>query len=318
MHPRLWPFRRRARAAVALSLLATLGALAGAIPACSRDPAAVNQAPAKPDPAARAGVRVAALGPALADMFSDQGGLDLLVARHAFDTLHPGLPSAGDQSGIDYEALLRLRPSHVLLQWGQRDLPPRLQALAKEHAWSLESFPLLTLEEIQAAADRVNAIIAEARAGAAPPPPRIVQSLSALHADRAAVGPVLVLFGASPPTVLGPGSYHQQVLERLGATPAIREGQAFMTLDVEDVRRLDPRGIILIQPRDPGAAPAEDSPPLLRQRLGPLADLDIRAVREGRVALIDDPRALLPSTSLIAIARQMDAILRRWASAPPG
>jgi ABC-type Fe3+-hydroxamate transport system substrate-binding protein len=91
-----------------------------------------------------------------------------------------------------------------------------------------------------------------------------------------------------------------------------------MTLDAEDVRSLNPDAILLIQPRaadDPPLGNPAD-PTLLRERLGPLANLNIAAVRSGRVALIDDPRALLPSTSLIQIAQHMRDALVRWSARP--
>lgn len=88
-----------------------------------------------------------------------------------------------------------------------------------------------------------------------------------------------------------------------------------MELDAEDVLRLDPAGIVLISPRGVGTARASVGEADLLARLGRLGDLDIRAVREGRVALIDDPLALLPSTAMAGFADRLAAILESWEEA---
>jgi hypothetical protein len=81
---------------------------------------------------------------------------------------------------------------------------------------------------------------------------------------------------------------------------------------------LNPDAISLIQPRgdkDPENAGIA-KPADVIARLGTLAKLDITAVRSGRVALIDDPLGLIPSTNLRGVAVQMRDILARWTREP--
>ena len=73
------------------------------------------------------------LSPALAVIVRDLGLEANIVARHGFDiVLDKSIPVAGDQSGLDYEILLTAKPTHVLLEWGQREIPRRLGELMVE------------------------------------------------------------------------------------------------------------------------------------------------------------------------------------------
>ncbi|MBL8757619.1 MAG: ABC transporter substrate-binding protein [Phycisphaerae bacterium] len=290
-------------------------------------PLAPMPAPAEPLAARDARVhpnaarpRVVALAPSVAQMLQDAGLAHLLVGRHGFDRWSdPTLPVCGDQAGIDYEALLRVQPSHVLLQWGSRELPPRLATLAQRHGWTVQTLSLLSLEEVrQAARDLETAFSAwslgsAARQGTRPPSAadRLEAALQPVEPSAAqAAGRVLLLSGASPPTALGPGSYHHQILVSLGGRPALTHGSAFMTLDLEDLIRFDPDTIILVT--DDRAGPDATDVEAPRAALLPdrLRGLGLSAVRTGRVFAVRDPRALLPGTSLTAVAESMARALR--------
>jgi ABC-type Fe3+-hydroxamate transport system substrate-binding protein len=271
-----------------------------------------------PAPHATEQPRIAALAPALAVIARDLGLGPALCARHAYDAWSdPALPTAGDQGGIDYDALIRAGPTHVLLQWGRRDLPEPLVRLAAANRWTLASFTLETLDDIERTITRFGELFPHAAPAAQraledfrrrtrPPPGR------ARPDPRAAPMRVLLLHSVNPPAAFGPGSYHHQLLERLGGHPAITRGALFMPLQAEDVLRLQPDAILLIQPRPPGAPPASDAPAEVIERFGPIARLRIPAVQAGRLALIDEPLALVPGTNLADLAQAMDAHLRRW------
>ena len=276
-----------------------------------------------------AGVRIVALSPALTRIARDLGAADRLVGRHAFDAwADPALPVCGDQSGLDYEALLAARPTHVLTQWGQRDLPARLAELARERGWVVEDFRLLTLEDLFTAGEGVQRVLDPAvafRDTAAGR--RLAASLerrAGVDAER--LGPVLLLYGGVPPAALGPGSWHAQVLERLGARAAVSSGGAYQTLDAEDLAALRPGAIIVIAPRGDrgdGGAPASSPAPITSraaavQLLGRLGGLDVPALRPleqgraARVAVIDDPMAAVPGTNLADVAEAMARVLEAW------
>ncbi|MGD9689784.1 MAG: ABC transporter substrate-binding protein [Phycisphaerales bacterium] len=302
--------RPGARRAWALALGCTCtGGLALAF-GCDRAPSAPAPARAESEP------RIVALGPAIARTLADAGHQDNLVGRHAFDLwTDDSIPVCGDQGGVDYEALLAARPTHVLLQWGRRELPPRLERLARQRGWIVRNDPLLSLDEVTASCDELWRMF-EGSVGA-PPSERMARALDGARIDPARVGRVLLLAGVRPPTALGPGSYHHDMLVRLGARPALERGAPYVTLDAEDLLRLAPEAIVLVQPRwgvasPPGSEPRLLSPDEARARLGRLGRLDLPALREGRVAVIDDPMAFVPGSNLVNVAAALRDQLEAW------
>ena len=132
--------------------------------------------------------------------------------------------------------------------------------------------------------------------------------------DGNRTGGVLLLAQIDPAGALGPGSWHHDILTRLGATPALATGNAYITMDAEDVLRSAPDAIILFSPRAAGT-PARTAPPTpaeLITLLGTVGKLNIPAIQKGRVALIDHPMSHLPSTAMIGVAEEMARILEGW------
>lgn len=284
----------------ALAILAWLLLCAG----CGPGGPSSNEAPTGEPPTER----IVVLSPALGVTIADLGLADRVVGRHGWDpVIDPGVPVCGDQSALDYEAIVRARPTHVLTEWGSRDLPKRLLALASRHGWHVEDFSVLTLEDIASVADRLEAMFPNARAPADGPVAGFRALVGAPEPEPVWQGRVLVLMSASPIAALGPGSAHHDLLARVGGVQAIREGSPHMTLHAEDLVRLAPDALILIRAEAPGAG--EDP-------FGPLRRLDIPALREGRIEVVSGEVALLPSPRLVLVADAMRAALERWAGDP--
>jgi ABC-type hemin transport system substrate-binding protein len=242
------------------------------------------------------------------------GGVKL-VGRHGYDTFtDPTVTVVGDQAGIDYEALLRAQPTHVLTQWGKRDPPARLAELARQRGFTVQDFPLLTLDDVVSAARAVETLVA-AR-------PTLSSRLSEAFAPREpvnGVGPVLLLYALSPPTALGPGSFHHQLLERAGGTPALAEGAPFIALDAEDVRRLRPSAVLVIRPRPANTTPAPDAPAGTEATAEVAAEVAaacaLWGINPSRVSIINDPESAIPGPGLIRLAAKVRARLEEWAGA---
>lgn len=267
--------------------------------------------PPRPGPDA---ARVVVLAPALGVILRDLGLEDEIVGKHAWDmALDSGVPAVGTHDDPDLESIVRLNPTHVIVQDMESRGPESLRRAAERHGWLLWGYPLLTLDDIAAAADDLNTRLNDTP-DAAPPSERLELAWADRGEPARAAGRVLLLAGVDPAGALGPGSFHHQLLERMGATPALTTGGPWQELDHEDILRLNPDAVLLFRP---GVADAGSDTPLNRSvamdALGGIAGLDIAAVRAGRVGVIDHPLGLLPATSLAEVAAQIARVLDEWA-----
>lgn len=260
--------------------------------------------------------RLVVLSPAIAITLRDLGYAHLIVGRHAFDSgVASHAPVCGDQTQIDTQTILGLEPTHVILEWGARDPPEPLSTLARRHGWKVMNLNALTLDDVAEVADVLDAELAPL----ASPRNRLVQGPSPgewfrthvdqRHTDLTGTGRVLLLHNAVPPMAFGQGSAHYELLERIGAKPALGDSVPSYQLDSEGVWRLAPDWIILLEPRPPGSPRDRLTTQDVLARLGPIASLDIPAVRHGRVHVIDEPDALMPSTSFVRLADRLVEVL---------
>jgi ABC-type hemin transport system substrate-binding protein len=265
-----------------------------------------------PEPAADdAGPRLVVLSPALAVILRDVGAESLMVGRHDFDQVFTDLPACGHQGGIDYERLLTLEPTHVLIEWGSRALPPRLVSLAEANGWEIERYEIRTLEDILSAAEALETEFGP-KSITEPIRDSLEQAWARSEVPLGRVGRVLLLAATGPPGALGPGSFHYEILERLGATLAMTRGGPWVELDSEDIIALAPDAIVLVVPRPGGAGIGAVGVDAVA-KLGGIGSLDIPAVRSGRVAVLDGVSYLTPSTAMGDFARNLREVLEGWA-----
>ncbi len=292
-------------------LLLALLAVSLAMVACEREPAPATYPPAPSRP------RVAVMTPALAATLRWLDLKDLIVARHGYDQWSDqSLPVCGDQNGFDYEKLLTVNPTDILIEWGTRPLPDRLTTLAKERGWRIHNYSTLSLDDVAKTTDELAALFAPGPLDHAKPKPS--ERLRAAWSkgpgfDIADAGRVLLLVPGKPDSALGPGSAHVQILEQLGGKSAVEKGGPYQAVDVEDVLKLAPDVIVLMVPRAPGAPAAPVNEAKVTELLGPLAKLDLLVIRKRRVVVLDDPEGLLPSASgLATFADGLYAALLKW------
>lgn len=305
------------------------------LPACGKSPA--NPSPTAPSstPDARASMRIITLAPALGVMCQDLGLGGQIVGKHAWDlALDPAIPGVGTHDDPDLEAIIRLKPTHILVQDMEARVPESLTRLAAEQGWQVWSFPLLALDDIAQAMDEIDRRVhpdpepeksllnlrdfdPSERLAAERPSARLADAWSdrGEAADRA--GRVLLLASTDPPGAMGPGSFHHQLLERLGATPALTTGGPWQELDHEDLLHLAPDAILVFRPRGRDEPAGDWTPDAVRAALGGLAELDLPAVRTGRIMVIDHPLGLLPASSLSEVAEDMGAAFERWEELTP-
>lgn len=314
--------------------LNSLIALTLALSGCGRVEPAPKGNPDAPDPSQLGEVRIVVLAPALGVICQDLGMEDQIVGKHAWDqSLGASIPSVGTHDDPDLETIVRLDPTHVLVQRMEAATPGALEQMAAEQGWTLWGFALLDLDDIAHAIDDIHVRFGNAPSvGFDPAQPGSIDPSDALGAempsarladawrDRGpnarAAGRVLLLSRTDPPGAMGPGSYHHQLLERLGAEPALTAGKPWQELDHEDIVRLAPDSIIVFAPRarDAGGVGAGGAPGIddAVDALGGIATLDLPAIRDRRVWLIDDPLGLMPASSLARVADRMGEAFDHW------
>ncbi|MCL4220059.1 MAG: hypothetical protein KJZ65_01690 [Phycisphaerales bacterium] len=278
--------------------------------ACSRLPG--PRPPATPDVEA-SHPRLVVLSPALAVILRDLGAGKLVVGRHNYDMVFTDLPACGQQGAIDYERVLVLQPTDVLIEWGSQPLPRRLMELAETNGWQVRRFDLRTLDDISGVCDELQSLYAPDRPGQTLRA-QFEQSLFARPGVERA-GRVLLLGAVDPPTVLGPGSFHAQVLERIGARAAVTEGGPWIELGLEDVLTLSPDSIVLVRPCAGGEGVAGVGESAI-EMLGSLSRLRLGAIEHGRVAVLDGELYHTPSTAMGRFAEDLAEVLARWGGEP--
>jgi len=296
--PQSWCAAKAAR-----SLRCILALVVTTLTACDRS--------TPPPPIANASPRIVAFSPAVGIILTDLGREQQVVGRHGYDDFLPrDIPTCGDQAGIDYERLLGMNPTHVITQWGKRDYPAKLRRLADERSWVLLDTPLTTLADIEDGVRQIDETFGPPTGGS--PEYRALRERMAAAwspvpgAEK--MGRVLLLASATPPAAFGPGSCHQDILVRLGGIPAITSGAAYVQMDAEDVLKCAPDAIVLILPRAPDKPTATGD---ATAALGGLANLDIPAIKNGRLKLIDDPAGQIPSTSMVRFGEELGTWLGR-------
>jgi ABC-type Fe3+-hydroxamate transport system substrate-binding protein len=272
--------------------------------------AGCERTPANPAPPAD-GVkppRVAVLSPALAATLDDLGLSTQIVGRHAWDlVLDPELPVVGDGLGeVDYERLALVKPDLVLGQFGAAGIPARLVDLAAKNGWTVRDHNPLSLSDVSVTA-RAMALDLEAAGliGVLDRLSTIEGALDESLAPRSSAvkaGRVLLIAELAPLAALGPGSVHHDILLRLGATPALTSGAPYVTLDAEDLRKINPDALMIVTPR-PRDSVSSTSPEVVPT---------IPGLTTTRVIVIDDPLTHLTATTIRRTAAQMGDALDTW------
>ncbi len=269
------------------------------------------------DPAAASGEpRIVSLSPALTRTLMDFGLESRIVGRSRWcDFLPESVPIVGDLLTVDYERIIALAPTHLFVQAPEDGVDGRLAALAAERGWTLATWTGLdTIDDIERLVRELPALLYP------PGTPALEEAsrrASALLNDIAAAlapardgdpkvwrGTTLLVHHSEPVGVSGRATFLHDVLVRLGGVNAV-QAAGWPSLTLEDVTRLDPGAIVIVT-----TDRAADDP---ERAAGVLAELDVAAVRDGRLAVLTHPDAQRPCTGIIGVAQEMRKVLRALA-----
>lgn len=253
-------------------------------------------------------LRIVSLSPAISRTLIDFDLDDHIVGRTPFcEALDQQIPVVGDLLNLDYERLVRIRPSHVLVQPPAAGIDPQLIALAERHGWTVGQWRLNNVKDVKRLLSEIPEVLGDDALieQAVELELRIEDSLR-LEPD-AWDGTVLLVASTDPVGVFGTETYLNDVLTSLGARNAVSLSH-YPQLTLEDVIRIDPQAIVLVRPGASG-----DLDPMAALRA--LRSLPIEANRLGRVSILRHKDAFLPSSGTIGVADEMREILRSFKSA---
>lgn len=256
--------------------------------------------------------RIVCLSPALTDILIHLGVESAIVGRDQYERqLAEDVPRVGDLLNLNLEAILKLRPSDLVLQAANHDLPPRLIEIAEERGWNIVNLQIDGLTDLRQAIEGLP----ESLTFAGEPDLRDrarMEAKSAIAELETALAPLdnaglwgraIALFEVDPIWCYGPGSYVTEALAAMGVENALAQGPAWQELPAETLMSLNPETLIVIREGAEGQVRHE----FRADDLGPLIRLPLQAIENKRVIVVEHPQALLPGAS----QAEVFALLRR-------
>ena len=287
------------------------------IGACSRQEQPVQTADNMPQQ-----IRVVSLAPALTQMIVDLKAEKLLVAVGENDMAAPqGLPTVGPYPNYDKEAIVTVQPTHVLMMQPQAGVPNHLEQLAKSLGFRLVSY------KYPSRLTEVGKILYDYNDALSPSFPSQSQSMAYVlnRHERGSFLREVLLFGGLTKlnkrvadktrqrvlmvidtnpviTAIGPDTVHGDLLRFMlnSDNAASASKRSTLEMDREMLLTANPDVILLLSPNAPALRSVGEDP-----RLTVLEGMDIPAVTNERIVLIDNPLVLLPSTSLVHVGVAM-------------
>lgn len=247
--------------------------------------------------------RIVSLVPSATEATIALGAMERLVARTDYDVALSNLPSVGGTIDPDLERIVALRPDLVVV-WQDSGLPPvheRLTSLGiRTEPMSASSFA-----DIRHIIARLGAILgASARAA------QLLRAIDdSLHAVQTSIAHrprvrAFYMVWPEPLVTAGPGTYVDSLITLAGGVNVFAEASSrWPTVSFEELLRRDPEVIIWPRPAARGVA----------DPIAMLAHRDrwrgLRAIRNGRVVVVDDNLFNRPGPRVALAARALATAL---------
>lgn len=254
--------------------------------------------------------RIVALVPSITDLILALGESDRLVARTRYDTdpRLAALPAVGGGLDPNIEAIIALRPDLVVV-WPGADQPLIGQLDAAGIA--VYGAGSQSLEDQERHTRQIGRLLGvEARADSLLA--HLDSSFAALAAALAGVPVVSALYVAwhDPPMTTGPGTFVDSIMSVAGGRNIFDDATSdWPQVNMEEIVSRDPDVLILPVPvtGDSGAIAWVHQTPGWR---------DLRAVRTGRVLLVDSELFSRPGPRIIDAANQLAELLHPGVTGP--
>jgi ABC-type hemin transport system substrate-binding protein len=251
-------------------------------------------------------VRLVSLSPAISRTLVDLGLAGELVGRSAYcESVDGAIPVVGDLFDVDFERLVRLRPTDLLVQPPGDGVEEALTTLAEEQGFEIHTWRINTVADVRAMVGDLGGRFAGASEGVAAAADRLDARLAAIDDPEEGAVRTLLVQSLDPLLVAGTSTYLDELLRSAGGVNAVsRTGWAELSL--EDAARLNPSVIVVLR-----GTPEPDA----GWRSTVLSAIDCDATRDERVVFIASSDALLPSSAIANLAEPMRRAVLGEASA---
>lgn len=228
------------------------------------------------------------------------GAVDTLVGVSSYDKLYlpenkQDLPVVGDYLNFNYETLLTLKPTHIIVQIADERLAPRLKEIAAQNHIQIVNIKLDNLANLFATARTLGTIsgtstIAEQKVKAAEDK---LENIRKKTADLRKLS-TLYIVGKSPIFVVGKDGFMHEMLTIAGAdnVGARIPGDYFPQISRETLTALAPEVLLISAPDQPASQGPGDP------RIAEWLTLKIPAAENQRVYLMTDGNFILASLSV--------------------
>ena len=254
--------------------------------------------------------RIVALVPSVTDLILALGEIDRLVARTRYDTdpRLAALPAVGGGLDPNIEAIIALRPDLVVV-WPGADQPLIGQLDAAGIA--VYGAGSQSLEDQERHTRQIGRLLGvEARADSLLA--HLDSSFAALATALAGVPVVSALYVAwhDPPMTTGPGTFVDSIVSVAGGRNIFDDAASdWPQVNMEEIVTRDPDVLIIPVPATSDSATVA----WVHQTPG---WRDLRAVRTGRVLLVDSELFSRPGPRIIDAAKQLAELLHPGVTGP--
>ena len=190
------------------------------------------------------GERVISLSPSITATLSDIGVSDLVVGRSSFCTaVSSEIPVVGDLYEIDYERLLLLRPTKVLVQQTAVGIDEHLLQLSEQEQFELYSWEINRIADIKKMHDELVELL-DTKSDP--------MQLSLGDADILFPTRSLIMTAGGEGNhglCFGKHTYLDDVLTLIGGTNVL-ETSGWVSLSLEDIAGLNPAAIVMVSDAD--------------------------------------------------------------------
>jgi ABC-type hemin transport system substrate-binding protein len=256
-------------------------------------------------------VRIVSLSPAITRTLADMAVASKIVGRTPHcHSIKQSIPVVGDLVNVDYEQLVRLNPTHILVQPPSSGINPHLVEVAREHGWKIVTWKLNTVDDIeQLVRDLPGALFADGTAEmteASKHAARILNDIANAMSPTQTTTfrrKVMIVNSVDPILAAGRETYLGDILVSQGGVNAVSD-KGWVQLSMEDAARINPDAIIVIN-----STGVEG----VQNLLGPLWETEIKAIIGRLVGVIRHPDAQLPSSAVVEVAADMRRNLQFFA-----